>query len=108
MLFRSEAYRYKHVPQSVLTFRMGDSTAQPLEQVDSIAQWVNDRRSEGPTLVHCQAGLNRSSLIVARALILAEQCTPQEAVDLLRRKRSPACLCNKAFEAWVLGTDGEV
>jgi hypothetical protein len=65
---------------------------------------VTARRKTGPCLVHCQAGLNRSSLVVARVLML-EGATADEAIGLLREKRSPACLCNPAFEEWLRARD---
>jgi protein-tyrosine phosphatase len=81
---------------------MYDSTDQGMEQVDSIAALINSCRKTGPTLVHCQAGLNRSSLVVARALFLDGAFdTGDEIVDYLRSARSPAVLCNPAFEAEV-------
>jgi len=61
---------------------------------------VNACREDGPTLVHCQAGLNRSSLVAARALVLGGM-TADDAIALIREKRSPACLCNPAFERWL-------
>jgi hypothetical protein len=64
--------------------------------VEAIADYVNAVRKIGPTLVHCQAGLNRSGLISALALIKSGH-TPQSAITLLREKRSPAVLCNKTF-----------
>lgn len=59
-------------------------------------------------LVHCSGGLNRSSLITAIVLKNLHfpgqpSLTPQDAVTLLRAKRDPFCLCNRAFERWVLG-----
>jgi protein-tyrosine phosphatase len=82
--------------------RMYDSEDQAFDQVDSIARTVNKYRDNGKNvLVHCQAGLNRSSLIVAKALILDGR-SPKDSIDLIREKRSPACLCNKAFEEWLL------
>lgn len=87
-------------PQTYLEVFMFDSEEQMFHQVDSIAHWINERRKEGVVLVHCQAGLNRSSLVAARALML-EGKTANEAITLLRDKRSPACLCNKSFENWL-------
>jgi protein-tyrosine phosphatase len=49
---------------------------------------------------NCQAGLNRSSLVVASALML-EGASAAEAIRLIREKRSSACLCNPAFEGWL-------
>ena len=101
-LYPWEQYRILHDMRSRVEVQMYDSTDQGFAQVDALAQWVNVCRQTGPVLVHCQAGLNRSSLVAARALIL-EGSTPDDAIGMIRRKRSAACLCNPAFEAWLRG-----
>jgi hypothetical protein len=55
----------------------------------------------GKTLVHCQAGLNRSGLVAGLALVL-DGMPPGEAIALLRERRSPAVLCNRTFANWLL------
>lgn len=65
-----------------------------------LAEWVNEKRALGPTLVHCQAGINRSALVSAYALILAGR-TPDEAISLLRAQRSPTVLSNETFEGFL-------
>ena len=82
-------------------YKMYDSLAQSTEQVDEIADWAVECCSAGPTLVHCQAGLNRSGLVAARALTLMGH-SGVEAIALLRQ-RSPLVLCNKTFENWIAG-----
>lgn len=82
-----------------------DLEAVNLEQLDVIAKHVNECRAKGVTLVHCQAGLNRSSLIAARALMLGDGMTAVQAINLLRAKRSPAVLCNPNFEEFLLELD---
>ena len=67
-----------------------------------VSDWAVTCLKQGKTLIHCQAGLNRSSLIAALALIKMGVGTPREVIDLVRAKRSPAVLCNKEFEAWLL------
>jgi Dual specificity phosphatase, catalytic domain len=52
-------------------------------------------------LVHCSAGLNRSGLIVALALV-ALGYEPPEAMARMRRLRSEWVLCNDNFEEFVL------
>lgn len=104
-LYPWEQYTVRHEIKSALTVRLYDSLEQALDQVDDIARWVNACRSSGPTLVHCQAGLNRSGLVTARALMLDPGLTAEEAINLLRVKRSPAVLCNDAFEAYLRGLD---
>lgn len=74
----------------------------PAWQLNEIAnQVVSALERGGKVLVHCQAGLNRSNLIAALALIKRGR-TPTEAIALLREKRSPVVLCNQAFEHWLL------
>ena len=99
-LYPWEQYTINHEAERI-EIRMYDSTDQAMTQVDDIANKVNELRQNGVVLVHCQAGLNRSSLIAARALIL-EGMEPIDAINLIRIKRSSACLCNKAFEQWLL------
>jgi protein-tyrosine phosphatase len=79
---------------------MYDSLDQATGQIDRWARWVNARRRTGPVLVHCQAGLNRSSLVVGRALMLDGMSAP-EAIWHVRKMRSPACLCNQTFEDYL-------
>lgn len=100
-LYPWEKYTIKHTAfrQEV---EMYDSTDQPFDNVDTIAEAVNGLREQGVVLVHCQAGLNRSSLVVARALML-EGMSADDVIKLIREKRSPACLCNPAFEEWLKG-----
>jgi len=63
--------------------------------------------ARGKTLVHCQAGLNRSGLVTALAIKQKGGFTDlpigtmDEAIDLLRTRRSPMVLCNPVFEAYL-------
>jgi len=63
-------------------------------------QWKAGNR----VLVRCQAGLNRSGLVMALVLI-REGYTPDEAINLIRSKRAQMALCNETFEAWLRDTD---
>lgn len=63
-----------------------------------VANW---RRRGLSVLVHCQAGLNRSSLIMGTYLVKHCRLSGQHAIDVLRAKRSPAVLCNLEFESWL-------
>lgn len=104
-LYPWEAYTVHHELKSGLSVRMYDSLGQALDQVQAIAGWVNVCRADGPTLVHCQAGLNRSNLVTATALI-QDGMDPASAIALLRRKRSRAVLCNDSFVRWLLQQGG--
>lgn len=103
-LYPWESYDAVHEIKSMLAVVMYDADNEPdTEQVFAVARWVNACRAAGPTLLHCQAGLNRSNLVAAAALIIDGGMFPVDAVDLLREKRSPAVLCNPSFERWVMG-----
>jgi hypothetical protein len=88
-----------------------DSADEPdVEQIEELAAWVISRRGEGQTgrvLVHCQAGLNRSALVAARALMVAKGMTADDAIGLIREKRSPTCLCNPTFERFLRKFDAK-
>lgn len=99
-LYRWEKYTVNHRLRTSHEVTMHDSVDQNLGEIDRWARWVNARRKTGAVLVHCQAGLNRSGLVVARALML-EGWTATEAIRLVRGKRSAACLCNPTFEKWL-------
>ena len=55
-------------------------------------------------LVRCQAGLNRSGLVMALILI-KDGCTPEKAIDLIRESRGEDALFNHDFCTWLL-TEG--
>lgn len=55
-------------------------------------QWQDGRR----VLVRCQAGLNRSGLVVALVLYKAGY-SAGDAISLIRERRSPYALCNPRF-----------
>lgn len=73
-------------------------------QLFKIARHIGNCVNSGKTLVHCQAGLNRSGLCTALALILAGH-SADSAITMLRRKRCDVVLCNAAFESWLLEWD---
>lgn len=80
---------------------MYDAGSMPdIEQLHEIANEVNACVARGRTLVHCQAGLNRSGLVTALSLVL-NGMEPNEAISLLRDKRCPVVLCNETFERWI-------
>lgn len=101
-LYKWERYTVNHRLRTRHEVTMYDSLDQAMGQVDRWARWVNARRRTGEVLVHCQAGLNRSNLITARALMLGGM-SADDAIALVREKRSPAALCNQAFEDYLRG-----
>lgn len=103
-LYVWEEYIVQHDLGSKLVVCMYDSLDQAMGQVKGIAAWVNSCLEDGPTLVHCQAGLNRSNLVAATALI-ENGMNPAHAINFLRERRSNAVLCNDAFCDWLLRGD---
>lgn len=99
-LYPWERYKIRRELDSAVEVRMKDGTDEEVGKIPALAAWVNACREEGPVLVHCQAGLNRSSLVTAMALMLGGM-TADAAIALIREKRSPACLCNPMFEEWL-------
>lgn len=74
-----------------------------LEALRETVAWAHRRWKVGKkTLIRCQAGLNRSSL-VAGLVLVRDGMNGWEAVDKIRRGRSTECLFNKRFEAIVTG-----
>jgi protein-tyrosine phosphatase len=100
-LYQLEPYD-THPGTVVRTQRMDDSDELlDAEVLEDLADWVNEKRALGPTLIHCQAGLNRSALVAGLALIRSGMA-PRDAIALLRQKRSTEVLFNNAFERWLL------
>jgi protein-tyrosine phosphatase len=98
-----ERYRIHHEMNISVTVQMYDAQIEPdITQLDAIAAMIDNALDSGPTLVHCQAGLNRSSLVAAHTLITKRGWLPKEAIALLRAQRCEAVLCNKTFERFLL------
>lgn len=57
----------------------------------------------GPTLIHCQAGINRSCLVAAAALMKGGMAA-EDAVALLRVRRDPIVLSNVDFTRYLAGS----
>jgi protein-tyrosine phosphatase len=91
-----------HDHQMQTSIKLYDHGETPdVETVYILARHVLECCKAGPTLVHCQAGLNRSALVAGLSLILGGM-DPAEAIKLLREKRCDAVLCNAHFERWLL------
>lgn len=83
-------------------FQLYDSNdLPPITSLMRITDYVRSCLDEGKTLVHCQAGLNRSGLISAFTLI-RDDWYPSAAIKILREKRHELVLCNATFEKWLL------
>lgn len=104
-LFGVGYFRELEPPVTSLVVDMADSHTQEMDLVDTIADFVGVLCDDGPTLVHCQAGLNRSGVVVARVLMRKYGLTSDEAIQEVRDRRSSMALCNPMFEAWLRSHD---
>ena len=94
----------------VQEFRYGVPDASITDiDLDRLRQAVDfgyDRWKQGDrVLVRCQAGLNRSGLVLALILI-KDGLKPAEAIARIRENRGEDALFNRAFHNWLL-TEGE-
>ena len=94
----------------VQEFRYGVPDASITDiDLDRLRQAVNfgyDRWKQGDrVLVRCQAGLNRSGLVLALILI-KDGLNPAEAIARIRNNRGDDALFNRDFHNWLL-TEGE-
>ena len=95
---------------NIQEFRYGvpDASIKDID-LDRLRQAVDfgyDRWKQGDrVLVRCQAGLNRSGLVLALILI-KDGLTPTQAISRIRDNRGEDALFNRDFHNWLL-TEGE-
>jgi protein-tyrosine phosphatase len=68
------------------------------DDIERFLAVVHPFASAEATYWHCQAGINRSSMLVAAYLHLYRGKTISEAIAHLRKERSEMVLCNATFE----------
>lgn len=86
--------------------KMYDSPNEDTALVDALVDDVVEAlEAGGNVLVHCQAGINRSNLVVTLVLRKWKGLTSAEAIAMLREKRSPLVLANPGFERYLLSLD---
>lgn len=85
----SEAY-YKHVGMEFLGIPAYDTITFNLSRYFYEAACFIDEalRSGGTVLVHCHAGISRSATVVAAFLMIKRNMTAQEAIRVIRSRRS--------------------
>jgi hypothetical protein len=100
--------RYKIAPGTIRKeVKMYDSRTDPIdiETINSMSdEIVEALDAGGNVLVHCQAGLNRSNLVATLVLIKKWDYSVEDAIALLRHKRSPHVLANQTFEDYLRDT----
>jgi protein-tyrosine phosphatase len=93
-----------HIPNGTMAivYPFDDAAWLPdLDKLNELADATNRFSAMGPTLVHCSAGLNRSALVVALALI-KRGMTPGDAIQHIRKHRGSDALHNQTFTDWLM------
>ncbi len=95
------SFREHHVLKTSTVVDMADSSDQSMAMVDPLAKLIVDLAAAGDDVaVHCQAGLNRSGVVIARAL-MHRGLTADEAIATVRARRHPKALYNEHFVSWL-------
>ena len=83
-------------------FPDGELTEFAIRKALRLARTAHARWSAGErVLIRCQAGVNRSGLVMALVLML-EGLSAERAIEHMRECRSPFVLSNQHFERWLL------
>jgi protein-tyrosine phosphatase len=70
-------------------------------EIRQLATWLYSEWKSGKRVAaKCQAGWNRSGLVAALVL-LHDGFTAEEAISLIRERRSPNALCNQHFVNYI-------
>ena len=77
---------------------MSDFDSADLHELVSTAH--RDWKAGKKVLIRCQAGINRSGLIMALVLI-RDGMNAEDAIELMRAKRARSVLRNRTFETWL-------
>lgn len=85
-----------HIPERRLLIADADLDPDHHDKVDTVAEEVWAASAETKVLVRCLAGINRSALIAARA-IMFDGYTADQAIEKIRAARSDWCLFNQSF-----------
>ena len=83
-------------------FPDADLSPTAIERAVALARHAHRRWRDGArVLIRCQAGVNRSGLVMALTL-MHHGLTAADAIALIRRRRGTAVLSNRHFERWLL------
>lgn len=102
-MYKWERYKGLH---DLYEFTMYDSHEVDTDTLDkAVDAAVNSLEAGKATLVHCQAGINRSNLVAARVITKMYGVDHFYAVNLLREKRGQVVLSNPTFNQYLLSLD---
>ena len=97
-------WHVKELRHGIYDSDMQDFDAEELFDIVRTAHtdWKKGKR----VLIRCQAGWNRSGLVMTLVL-LRDGMPAKEAISLIRETRSPHALCNKHFVQFLLSQNAE-
>ena len=71
-------------------------------QIHPAVDFINDNIKNGPVIVHCMAGMNRSATVIAGYLMKYKNMTLVQAIDLIKSKRPKAFTTKGQFDVMFL------
>jgi protein-tyrosine phosphatase len=90
-----------YVHENRYGFADGPMDTETFVKVEELATWLHSEWISGKKcLIRCQAGWNRSGIVMA-AVLIKHGLSVNEAVRLIRERRSPNALNNQDFVAWL-------
>lgn len=94
-----------YVHENRFGFADGPMNEKTFAKVEELATWLHGEWKAGKKcLSRCQAGLNRSGILIGLVL-QKEGFSAEEAITLIREKRSPNALFNQDFVSWLVNYD---
>ena len=101
-IYRNGGFQVLHLP-------IRDGGIPTEEQLLQGADWLDGLVSQGKCVaIHCVGGLGRSGLMAASWLTLRRGVTPQEAIDLVRKVRSPRAIETSVQEKFIQSLKGTI
>jgi len=92
----------KEIRLGILDGTMSDFNLEDIRSV--VVSAHGDWKAGKRVLIRCQAGINRSSLVMA-LLLIRDGMSAKAAIDVMRSKRGAAVLANSHFVDWLTQLD---
>jgi protein-tyrosine phosphatase len=90
-----------YVHENRFGFADGPMDIETFNKVIELSDWLYEKWQSGAKcLSRCQMGYNRSGIVLG-ALLIKHGYTAEEAIHLIRQKRSPHALNNLSFLYWL-------
>ena len=90
-----------YVHENRFGFADGPMDIETFNKVIELSDWLYEKWQSGAKcLSRCQMGYNRSGIVLG-AILVKHGYTAEEAIQLIRQKRSPHALNNLSFLYWL-------